>query len=216
MQRISLENIKPTKIVAVGLNYMDHIKEFGDRDVPKTPTLFIKLPHTIIGPEDTIFLPKESNRVDYEAEMAVVIKKFCSRVKKEDAKDYILGVTCLNDVTARDIQRGDGQWTRGKNFETFCPIGPHIVTDLAYNNLDIELKLNGEIKQSSNTKNLIWNVEELIEFISNVIPLRPGDMITTGTPSGVEPLKDGDIVEITLEGVGTLKNYVKDSQNLRQ
>ena len=199
----------PSKVVAVGLNYMDHIKEFGDREVPKVPTLFIKLPHTIIGPEEAIILPKESKRVDYEAEMAVVIKEYCSKVKKEDVADYILGVTCLNDVTARDIQRGDGQWTRGKNFETFCPIGPYIATDLDYNNLDIELKLNGEVRQSSNTKNLIWSVEELVSFISQVIPLYPGDVVTTGTTGGVGPMEAGDLVEITLEGVGVLKNYVK-------
>lgn len=200
----------PLKVVAVGLNYIDHIKEFGERELPKEPTIFIKLPHTIIGPEDSIIIPRGATRVDYEAELAVVIKKYCRRVGKEEASNYILGATCLNDVTERNIQARDGQWTRSKNFETFCPIGPYIVTDIDYNNLDIKLLLNGEIKQHSNTSNMIWKVEELVSFISGVMPLYPGDIVTTGTTKGVGPMKPGDVVEVVIEGIGTLRNYVKD------
>jgi len=199
----------PSKVAAVGLNYIDHVKEFGERDLPKEPTLFVKLPHTIIGPEDNITIPAGAVRVDYEAELAIVIKKYCKNVNKEDAISYILGATCLNDVTERDIQARDGQWTRSKNFETFCPIGPYIVDDIDYNNLDIMLLLNGDIKQHSNTSKMIWKAEELVSFISKVIPLYPGDIVTTGTTSGVGPMKSGDVVEIKIEGVGTLKNYVK-------
>jgi 2-keto-4-pentenoate hydratase/2-oxohepta-3-ene-1,7-dioic acid hydratase in catechol pathway len=199
----------PDKVVAVGMNYVDHIKEFSGRNIPKNPIIFIKLPHTIIGHGDTIILPKESERVDYEAEFAVVIGKYCRNVEPEQAGEYIFGATCLNDVTARDIQRSDGQWTRGKNFETFCPIGPYIVTGLDYSKLDVKLRLNGEIKQHGDTSMHIWNVYQLVSFISKVIPLKPGDVVTTGTPEGVSPMKDGDVVEVEIEGIGKLVNYVR-------
>ncbi|MCX7709367.1 MAG: fumarylacetoacetate hydrolase family protein [Clostridia bacterium] len=198
----------PSKVVAVGLNYIDHIKEM-DLGTPKNPVLFIKLPHTVIGPEDTILLPRYTTRVDYEAELAVVIKKLCRNVSQEEALDYVLGATCLNDVTERDLQKVDGQWTRSKNFETFCPIGPYIVDKLDYNSLDIELTKNGKVKQSSNTSNLLWNVQELISFISEIMPLYPGDVVTTGTTFGVGPMKDGDEVAVTIKGIGTLNNKVK-------
>jgi 2-keto-4-pentenoate hydratase/2-oxohepta-3-ene-1,7-dioic acid hydratase in catechol pathway len=198
----------PSKVVAVGLNYVDHIKELGDREIPLNPTLFIKLPHTIIGPEEEIVLPQEAERVDFEAELAVVISKTCKNIDPHQVGDYILGATCLNDVTERNIQKIDGQWTRAKNFETFCPIGPYIVSGTDYNALDIKCYLNGELKQSSNTSNLLWSVRELVSFISYVIPLKPGDIVTTGTPSGVGPMKSGDIIEIEIEGVGRLKNSV--------
>ncbi len=200
---------KPSKVVAVGLNYVDHVKEFSGRDIPKNPILFIKLPHTIIGHGDTILLPKASNRVDYEAEFAVVIGKYCKNVEPASAGEYIFGATCLNDVTARDIQKSDGQWTRGKNYETFCPIGPYIVTGLDFSKLDIKLTLNGEVKQHGDTSMHIWNVYELISFISKVIPLEPGDVVTTGTPEGVSPMKAGDVVEVEIEGIGKLVNYVE-------
>lgn len=201
----------PTKVVAVGLNYFDHIKEFGDREVPKNPTVFIKLPYTIIASGQPILIPKIATRVDYEAELAVVIKKFCSKVNTEEALDYVLGATCLNDVTERNIQKSDGQWTRGKNFETFCPIGPYIVDEIDYGNLDICSKLNGEVKQHSNTSNLIWNVSQLISFISEFMPLYPGDIISTGTPMGVSPMKHGDTIEVIIEGIGTLANPVENA-----
>jgi 2-keto-4-pentenoate hydratase/2-oxohepta-3-ene-1,7-dioic acid hydratase in catechol pathway len=199
---------QPSKVMAVGLNYIDHINEFGN-EKPKNPVIFIKLPHTIIGPGDTILIPQESKRVDYEAELAIVIKKLCSKVETKDIESYILGATCLNDVTERNIQRSDGQWTRGKNFETFCPIGPLIVDSIDYNSLDIKSRLNGKIRQDSNTSNLIWNVYELISFISQTIPLNPGDIVTTGTPSGVGPMEDGDEVEVLISEIGSLKNNVK-------
>jgi 2-keto-4-pentenoate hydratase/2-oxohepta-3-ene-1,7-dioic acid hydratase in catechol pathway len=198
----------PRKVVAVGLNYRDHINEFGDRDIPKAPVLFIKLPHTVIGPDENIIIPEGATRVDYEAELAIVIKKECFRVAQSEVPDYILGATCLNDVTERHVQKEDGQWTRAKNYPTFCPVGPCIVDGLDYNNLAIEMRLNGEIKQKSSTSNLIWNVEQLISFISQVIPLHPGDIVTTGTPCGVGPLKTGDITEVIVEGIGTLRNGV--------
>ncbi|HHW31898.1 MAG TPA: fumarylacetoacetate hydrolase family protein [Clostridiaceae bacterium] len=200
----------PSKVVAVGLNYISHIKEFGDRKIPSNPTLFIKLPHTIIGPGDDIIRPKGAERVDFEAELAVVISKPCKNISADKADDYILGATCLNDVTERSIQAMDGQWTRAKNFETFCPIGPYIVNDIDYNALDIKSYLNGEIKQSSNTNNLIWKVQELVSFISRVIPLKPGDIVSTGTPSGVGAMKNGDIIEIDIEGIGRLRNQVRE------
>ena len=200
----------PGKVVAIGLNYYDHIKEFGDREVPKNPVLFIKLPHTVIGPEDAIIIPENATRVDYEAELAVVIKKTCYKVKPEDVKEYLLGATCLNDVTERHLQKADGQWTRGKNFETFCPIGPYIVDDIDYNSLDIKSFLNGELKQSSNTANQIWKVNELVSFISSFMPLEPGDVVTTGTPFGVSGMKDGDVIEVVIDGIGTLRNVVRN------
>ena len=198
----------PSKIIAVGLNYVDHIKELGSRDIPKNPVLFIKLPHTVIGPEDGIVIPEGATRVDYEAELAVVIKKECKKVFTDGIDEYLLGATCLNDVTERDIQKADGQWTRAKNFETFCPIGPFIVNGIDYNNLDICLRLNGVEKQKSNTSNLLWNVQQLVSFVSFVMPLYPGDIVTTGTPEGVGPMKDGDIVDVIIEHVGTLRNRV--------
>ncbi len=200
----------PSKVVAVGQNYSDHVKEFG-HEMPKNPTLFVKLPHTYIGHGDYIKIPEGAGRVDFEAELAVVIKKYCRNVSASEAGEYILGATCLNDVTERDIQKSDGQWIRGKNFETFCPIGPWIVNDVDYNALDIKLVQNGETRQHSNTSYLMWNVHELISFISKSIPLYPGDMVTTGTPSGVGPIKAGDVVEVVIEGIGTLKNGVRNA-----
>lgn len=202
---------KPTKVVAIGLNYIDHVKELeklGTVEMPKNPVLFIKLPHTVIGPGDYIIIPRGATRVDYEAELAVVLKKECKDVPPEEVDEYLLGATCLNDVTERDMQRIDKQWTRAKNFETFCPIGPCIVNGIDYNNLDIQLYLNGELRQNSNTKNLIWNVQQLVSFISCIMPLYPGDVIATGTTSGIGPMKDGDVVEIKIGGIGTLANKV--------
>lgn len=197
----------PSKVVAVGLNYRDHIEEFG-HSIPKEPVIFLKPATAVIGHNDKIILPLISKQVDYEAELAVVVKKKAKNISVEDAKDYILGYTCLNDVTARDLQKLDGQWTRAKGFDTFSPIGPCISTDLNPNEADIKLLLNGQIKQHSNTSNFIWKVEELFSFISNVMTLMPGDVITTGTPSGVGPLNIGDCVEVVIEGIGTLRNYI--------
>ncbi len=207
-----LTPVKPGKVIAVGLNYMDHIKEFGDRPVPENPTLFIKLTDTIIGPGKAIILPKGYKRVDFEAELAVVISKYCYKVSAEDAQDCIFGATCLNDVTERAVQKADGQWTRGKNFPTFCPIGPHIETDIDLSDLEVRAVLNGEVKQLSSTKHFLWNPYELVSFISQSIPLEPGDVVTTGTPSGVGPMKSGDTISIEIEKIGALVNPVIDEK----
>ena len=199
--------VSPTKIVAVGLNYIDHAKELR-MDIPKEPLIFIKPVSSIIGPEEAIRYPSASNRVDYEAELAIVIKKKAHKISADQADEYILGYTCLNDVTARDIQKRDIQWTRAKSFDTFCPIGPHIKTDLDMSSLKIELILNGRIKQSSNTKNMIFDCRKLVEFITSVMTLEEGDVIATGTPAGVGPLKTGDSVEVRIEKIGSLINNV--------
>ncbi len=201
---------KPTKIVAVGLNYHSHAKELG-MNTPHHPILFIKPTTSLIGDGDTIILPKMSERVDYEAELALVIKKKAKNVSEKDALKYVEGFTCLNDVTARDLQKLDGQWTRAKSFDTFCPVGPRLVKPgkIDPDNARIQLYLNGELKQDSSTKEFIFKVEYLISFISHVMTLNPGDIITTGTPPGIGPMKKGDVVEVKIEGIGILKNYVR-------
>ena len=205
-----LEN-KPSKIVCVGLNYHCHAKELG-MNTPHHPIIFIKPLSSIIGPEDNIIYPNVSKRVDYEGELAIVIGKKAKAIKEKDVKKYVLGFTCVNDVTARDLQKLDGQWTRSKSFDTFCSVGPKIVPwkkDFNPNNLKIQTFLNGEIKQDSNTCNFIFKVEKLVSFISEVMTLNPGDIISTGTPSGIGPMKKGDAVEVKIEKIGTLRNYVK-------
>ena len=203
-----LPPVYPSKIVAIGINYRDHAEEFG-KQIPEEPILFMKPSTSVIGHEDAILLPPSSNRIDYEAEIAMIVKKEAYRVSENDAPEYILGYTCLNDVTARDIQSRDGQWTRSKSFNTFCPIGPHIETDIDPNNVNIRSRLNGVIKQSSNTNNFIFPIFTLFSFISHIMTLLPGDIITTGTPSGVGPMKKGDIIEIEVEGIGVLINTVE-------
>ncbi len=198
----------PTKIVAVGLNYRDHAEELG-MEIPEEPLIFLKPPSAVIGPEDHIRLPSGAGRVDYEAELAVVIGKTARKVSPVSAREYILGYTCFNDVTARDLQRKDGQWTRAKSFDTFAPIGPWIETDLDPQAVRIRAYLNGELVQDSSTEKLIFPVYELVSFISHVLTLYPGDVIATGTPPGVGPLSPGDVVEIEVEGVGRLVNFVK-------
>ncbi|HHO77126.1 MAG TPA: FAA hydrolase family protein [Deltaproteobacteria bacterium] len=199
----------PGKIVAVGLNYRDHAEELG-LDLPKEPILFMKPATSVIGPLDEIIYPRQSTRMDYEAELAVVISKECKDVKASTAREFILGYTCLNDVTARDLQVADGQWTRAKSFDTFAPIGPWIATDIDDpHSLGITAYLNGEQKQSSSTANLIFSVLELIEFISGVMTLNAGDVIATGTPSGIGPMNPGDTIEIAVEKIGVLKNKVR-------
>ena len=199
----------PSKIIAVGLNYYDHIKEFGDRPVPDNPTLFNKMPHTVIGMNDAIISHPFSERIDFEGEMALVISKHCKNVSADEADGYIFGVTCLNDVTARDLQRADGQWTRGKNLETFCPVGPFVATGLDIGNLHIQSRLNGKTMQDSTTALMMHSAQKLVEFISQAFPLEKGDIISTGTPKGVGPMVRGDVIEIELEGVGTLVNIMK-------
>jgi len=198
---------KPSKIVAVGLNYKEHAKELGMKTAA-APIIFLKPASAVIYNNEKIIYPKMSGQVDYEAELAVVIGKKCRNVTEKNAHKYIMGYTCLNDVTARDLQKKDGQWTRAKSFDTFCPIGPRIVSGIDPNNLKIELFLNGKLKQSSNTKNLIFKVEKLVSFISQVMTLEKNDVIATGTPVGVGPVKPGDKLEVKIEKIGTLTNYV--------
>ena len=198
----------PTKIVAVGLNYRDHARELG-MQVPESPILFLKPPTSVIGPGETIVRPAMSSRVDYEAELGIVIRDRVSRIPPEASRDHILGYTCANDVTARDLQKKDGQWTRAKSFDTFCPIGPWIQTDLDPDDLLIESYVNGERRQSSRTSQFIFGVDLLVSFISQVMTLEPGDLIITGTPAGIGPLQAGDEVEVRIEGIGCLKNVVR-------
>ncbi|MFQ6051488.1 MAG: fumarylacetoacetate hydrolase family protein [Candidatus Hydrothermarchaeota archaeon] len=202
-----LPPVYPEKIICVGLNYKDHAEELG-LEIPEEPILFLKPPSSIIGHRDSIIYPRQSNRVDYEVELAIVIGKTCKDVRRKHAEDVIAGYTILNDVTARDLQRKDGQWTRSKSFDTFCPIGPCIENELNPENLKIRLRLNNEIKQDSTTKNLIFDCYSLIEFVSGIMTLRPGDIISTGTPAGVGPLKRKDIVECEIEGIGSIWNDV--------
>lgn len=199
----------PSKIVAVGLNYADHASELN-LTIPDFPALFLKPPSTVIGCGDDIIYPKMSSQVDYEAELAIVIGKTASGIPAENSIDYIFGYTCLNDVTARDLQRVDSQWTRAKGFDTFAPIGPVISTGIDPDNAEIELRLNGELKQKSNTSNFIFKTGYLVSAISQIMTLYPGDIITTGTPSGIGPMKPGDIVEVEIDGIGILKNTVKE------
>ena len=202
-----LPPVFPTKVVAIGLNYKDHAAELGE-ELPDEPKLFIKPSTSVIGHDDNIIYPAMSKRVDYEAELAAIVGKKAHKVSVENAKDYILGYTCLNDVTARDLQQKDGQWTRSKSFDTFCPIGPVIETDIDPNNVEIYSRVNGVVKQSSNTKNFIFPMFELFSFISHIMTLLPGDIITTGTPSGIGSMKPGDTIEIEVKGIGVLRNKV--------
>lgn len=200
------------KIVAVGKNYRDHVKELvNDTGLPDNPILFIKPSNTVIGPKEPILLPPSeiSRRIDYEGELAFVIGKTAKNVSAADAMDYIFGYTCLNDVTARDIQQKDGQWTRAKSFDTFAPIGPWIETEINPDNLAVTTTLNGEVRQQGRTSKLIWPVCELVEFISHMMTLMAGDIVTTGTPSGIGQMKDGDLVCIEIEGIGKLENPVR-------
>jgi 2-keto-4-pentenoate hydratase/2-oxohepta-3-ene-1,7-dioic acid hydratase in catechol pathway len=199
---------KPSKIVAVGLNYQDHANELGFA-IPEEPTIFLKPATTVIGPGEAIIYPTMSSRVDYEAELGVVIKDRVRSISPKEAPDHILGYTCANDVTARDLQKKDGQWTRAKSFDTFCPIGPWIETDLEPNDLLIQSYLNGERRQSSRTSQFIFKVNELVSFISGIMTLEPGDLIITGTPAGIGPMKPGDEIEVRIEGIGSLRNIVR-------
>jgi 2-keto-4-pentenoate hydratase/2-oxohepta-3-ene-1,7-dioic acid hydratase in catechol pathway len=203
-----LAPVAPSKIVAVGLNYKDHITEFGRTEIPSEPVLFLKAPSAIIGLDEPIRIPRGVESVDYEAELAVVIGKTARHVQEADALDYVLGYTCLNDVTARALQKKDGQWARAKSFDTFAPIGPWICDGLPSGQLRVEAYLNSKPVQQGHTSQMIFHVPRLISFISGVMTLHPGDLISTGTPQGVGPLKAGDVIEIFVEGVGKLRNPV--------
>ncbi|TRZ68871.1 MAG: FAA hydrolase family protein [Methanothrix sp.] len=202
-----LAPVEPSKVICVGLNYTEHARELN-MDLPEEPIIFLKPPSTVIGPGADIVIPSASREVDYEGELAVVIGKRSRNVTASEAEDRILGYACFNDVTARDLQRKDGQWTRAKSFDTFAPLGPGIVpVDPA--DLKIETRVNGTVRQSSRTSDLIFSVPELVEFISGIMTLVPGDVIATGTPPGVGSLHGGDVVEVEIEGLGVLQNQVR-------
>jgi len=199
---------EPSKIVALGLNYRDHAAEFGN-PVPDEPLIFMKPSTSVIGPDEAIVYPAMSRRVDYEAELAVVLGRTARHVPADKALEYVLGYTCFNDITARDLQKKDGQFTRAKSFDTFAAMGPWIETEIADpDNLTVEAVLNGERKQHSNTNNMVFGVATLISFISRIMTLLPGDAIATGTPSGIGPMRPGDNVEIRVENIGALRNQV--------
>ncbi|MCK5450626.1 MAG: fumarylacetoacetate hydrolase family protein [Candidatus Omnitrophica bacterium] len=202
-----LAPVEPSKIVLVGLNYAEHARELN-MEIPLEPVIFIKPPTTVIGPGEKIVYPGSAGRVGYEAELAIVIKDTVKHVTREDALDHVAGYTCLNDVTARDLQKKDGQWTRSKTFDTFSPIGPWIETELDPSDVAIRSYLNGELKQDSRTSDLIFDVPKLIEFISSIMTLLPGDVISTGTPPDVGFMNPGDEIVIEIEGIGRLTNYV--------
>jgi len=197
----------PSKVVCIGLNYRDHAEEMGV-DLPAEPLMFLKPSTAVVGPGEPIVYPRLTKNLHYEGELAVVIKKTAKNVKAEDAEDYILGYTCAIDVTARDLQMKDGQWTRSKSFDTFCPLGPAITPKLDSHNLRIVTRVNGEVRQDSNTRQLIFDVPRILEAVSSVMTLLPGDVILTGTPPGVGELKAGDEISVTIEGIGTLSTRV--------
>lgn len=200
--------IEPGKIVCIGRNYAAHAAEH-DVEVPNLPLLFLKSPSAIIGPGDPIHLPPQSQQVEHEGELAVVISKRGRWIELESAREHILGLTIANDVTARDLQRLDGQWTRAKGFDTFCPLGPWIETELDPSDLIITCSVNDQLRQMGSTRDMLFPVRQLITFISSVMTLEPGDLILTGTPSGVGPLVDGDQVTVDIENLGALTNPVR-------
>jgi len=206
-----LAPVEPSKIVCIGRNYREHAAEFG-HDVPTEPLIFLKPPSSVIAPGGTILRPRISSRVDHEGELGVVIGKKCRHVRPdEDVRPYILGYTCVNDVTARDLQNKDGQWTRSKGFDTFCPVGPVVVDGIdPWAGVEVEARVNGNVKQHASTRDFIFALDVLIRHIAQAMTLLPGDLISTGTPSGVSPMVAGNVVEVSVQGVGTLRNPVKD------
>jgi 2-keto-4-pentenoate hydratase/2-oxohepta-3-ene-1,7-dioic acid hydratase in catechol pathway len=212
--RIPLGDVKllcpcqPSKIVCVGRNYVEHARELGN-DIPKMPLIFLKPPSSIINPGESIILPPQSQQVEHEAELVAVIGKRGRNITAENARSYILGYTIGNDVTARDLQKTDGQWTRAKGFDTFCSFGPWIDTDFDISDALITCKVSGQPRQMASTRDMVFNVSTLIAFVSSVMTLEPGDIIFTGTPAGVGPLKAGDEVVVEIEGLGKLSNPVK-------
>jgi 2-keto-4-pentenoate hydratase/2-oxohepta-3-ene-1,7-dioic acid hydratase in catechol pathway len=207
-----LPPVAPSKIVCVGRNYAEHARELGN-EVPKEPLLFLKAPSSLIVSGEPIIIPLQSQQVEHEGELAVVIGRTAKNLgEKENPIDYIFGYTCLNDVTARDLQRKDVQFTRAKSFDTFCPVGSFVETDLDPSNIKLQVRVNGSLRQSGNTEQMVFSVPELIRYISHQMTLLPGDLIATGTPSGVGQLKDGDTVEVEIEGIGVLSNPVRKSE----
>jgi 2-keto-4-pentenoate hydratase/2-oxohepta-3-ene-1,7-dioic acid hydratase in catechol pathway len=210
-EAVLLPPVRPSKIVCVGRNYREHAAELG-HDVPTEPLIFLKATSALLAPGGTVRRPKISERVDYEGELGVVIGKTCYQPSADqDVRQYILGYTCVNDVTARDLQNKDGQWTRAKGFDTFCPVGP-VVTDGIdpWGGIGVETRVNGAVKQAGNTRDLIFALDAVIRHIAQAMTLFPGDLIPSGTPSGVGPVVAGDVMEVSVEGVGTLRNRVAD------
>ena len=204
-----LAPVVPSKIVCVGRNYLDHAVELGNQ-VPDEPLLFLKAPSAVIASGEDIVLPKHSAQVEHEGELGIVIGRAATRIDSdEDSLTYVLGYTCVNDVTARDLQRKDVQFTRAKSFDTFCPVGPWIVTDINPEDVAIVVHLNGQVRQQSRTSAMAFSVPFLVRYISHVMTLNPGDLIATGTPAGVSKLSDGDEVKVEVEGIGELRNYVR-------
>lgn len=203
-----LAPVAPSKVVCVGRNYVEHAKELGNK-MPDEPLLFLKAPSAIIGDGDQIQLPEQSQQVEHEGELGVVIGRTARNITADDDPlRYVLGYTCVNDVTARDLQRKDVQFTRGKSFDTFCPTGPVIVTELDPGNVTVTTRVNGVVKQNGNTSDMAFPVPFLIRYISNIMTLNPGDLIATGTPAGVSAMKGGDVVEVEVSGIGVLRNPV--------
>ncbi len=206
-----LAPVRPSKIVCIGRNYREHAAELGN-EVPKEPLIFLKATSSLLSPGATVRRPKLSQRVDYEGELGVVIGKICYRPASDaDIRQYILGYTCVNDVTARDLQKSDGQWSRAKGFDTFCPVGPIVTDEIDPRaGVGVQTKVNGEIRQDGNTREFIFNLDSVIRYIAEAMTLYPGDLIPTGTPSGVGPVVAGDQMEVSVEGIGTLRNPVAD------
>jgi 2-keto-4-pentenoate hydratase/2-oxohepta-3-ene-1,7-dioic acid hydratase in catechol pathway len=201
--------VEPSKIVCIGLNYHAHVTaSFSADKAPEYPLVFLKPPSAIIGPDNAIVHPPESDRVDYEAELGVVIGRAARHVSVEQATSHIFGFTCANDVTARDLQKQDGQWSRAKGFDTFCPVGPWIVPELDFSDILIEAVHNERVTQSGRTSQMIFKVPYLVSYISCIMTLNPGDLICTGTPSGIQPMKPGDTIEVRIEGIGSLRNHM--------
>ncbi len=212
-EAVLLAPVQPSKIVCIGRNYREHAAELG-HDVPPEPLIFLKPPSSLLAPGQNIMRPKISVRVDHEGELGVVIGKRCRSLHpEEDVRPYVLGYTCVNDVTARDLQNKDGQWTRSKGFDTFCPVGPIVSDELdPWPGVAVGTRVNGEARQQGNTRDFIFPLDVVIRHISQVMTLLPGDLIATGTPKGVGPLQAGDVVEVTVQGVGTLRNPVADER----
>lgn len=203
-----MTKLTPSKIVCVGRNYAEHAKELGNA-VPERPLLFFKPPSSIIAPGDAIVLPAASSQVEYEAEIGVVIGRRLRRATPAEAEAGIGGIVCVNDVTARDLQKSDGQWARAKGFDSFCPVGPRVVSGLDWRTLEVIGRVNGVERQRGRTSEMIFSIPELLSYISGIMTLEPGDLIPTGTPAGVGPLAPGDVVEVEIPGVGVLSNPVR-------
>lgn len=212
--RIPLEKVRllaplePSKIICIGRNYSSRAKE-QVAELPEVPLIFLKPPSTLVGHEGIIQIPPQTKQVEHEAELGVVIGRRGRWITPEDAIDYIFGYTIGNDITARDLQSQDGQWTRAKGFDSFCPLGPWVETDFDPNDALISCYVNGEMRQMASTRDMIFSIRQLVAFVSSVMTLEAGDILLTGTPAGVGPIFDGDIIEITIEGIGTLRNFVR-------